>query len=338
MISQADLLRLSIGFMLKIPYTCAGLILLLGNIMQKQLITTMMLVAGVLLSGCEDKAQQEKIAQLTLQVSQLTAQNTALENALKEEKVLREAIIPVIFAEEEAIFDKSETVKFTESSEFAQKSEGALIYRIMGLKTNVDWLNSVLLEQLIRVNNTTMDNREEIHVTTQEQLIAQLQQAYDADKKDVTEGAYTIERELALNFEGQKERIATFSIDTYEFAGGAHGVGTRNYLMVDMRSHKLLTSEDIFQAGSEDKLKELIWQALTDPNYEKAMTEDESSKEKIDVTDNIYFDDDGVHFFYNVYQIGPYAAGVYDLLINWRELAPLLKPEFVQTYRIKRVK
>ena len=335
MISQADLLRLSIGFMLKIPYTCEGLILLLGNIMQKQLITTMMLGAGVLLSGCEDKAQQEKIAQLTLQVSQLTAQNTALENALKEEKALREAIVPVIFAEEEAIFDKSETVKFTESSELAQKSEGALIYRIMGLKTNVDWLNSVLLEQLIRVNNTTMDNREEIHVTTQEQLIAQLQQAYDADKKDVTEGAYTIERELALHFEGQKERIATFSIDTYEFAGGAHGVGTRNYLMVDMRSHKLLTSEDIFQIGSEDKLKELIWQALTDPNYEKAMTEDESSKEKIDVTDNIYFDDDGVHFFYNVYQIGPYAAGVYDLLINWRELAPLLKPEFVQTYRIK---
>ena len=335
MISQADLLRLSIGFMLKIPYTCEGLILLLGNIMQKQLITTMMLGAGVLLSGCEDKAQQEKIAQLTLQVSQLTAQNTALENALKEEKALREAIVPVIFAEEEAIFDKSETVKFTESSELAQKSEGALIYRIMGLKTNVDWLNSVLLEQLIRVNNTTMDNREEIHVTTQEQFIAQLQQAYDADKKDVTEGAYTIERELALHFEGQKERIATFSIDTYEFAGGAHGVGTRNYLMVDMRSHKLLTSEDIFQIGSEDKLKELIWQALTDPNYEKAMTEDESSKEKIDVTDNIYFDDDGVHFFYNVYQIGPYAAGVYDLLINWRELAPLLKPEFVQTYRIK---
>ena len=335
MISQADLLRLSIGFMLKIPYTCEGLILLLGNIMQKQLITTMMLGAGVLLSGCEDKAQQEKIAQLTLQVSQLSAQNTALENALKEEKALREAIVPVIFAEEEAIFDKSETVKFTESSEFAQKSEGALIYRIMGLKTNVDWLNSVLLEQLIRVNNTTMDNREEIHVTTQEQLIAQLQQAYDADKKDVTEGAYTIERELALHFEGQKERIATFSIDTYEFAGGAHGVGTRNYLMVDMRSHKLLTSEDIFQASSEDKLKELIWQALTDPNYEKAMTEDESSKEKIDVTDNIYFDDDGVHFFYSVYQIGPYAAGVYDLLINWRELAPLLKPEFVQTYRIK---
>lgn len=271
MISQADLLRLSIGFMLKIPYTCEGLILLLGNIMQKQLITTMMLGAGVLLSGCEDKAQQEKIAQLTLQVSQLSAQNTALENALKEEKALREAIVPVIFAEEEAIFDKSETVKFTESSEFAQKSEGALIYRIMGLKTNVDWLNSVLLEQLIRVNNTTMDNREEIHVTTQEQLIAQLQQAYDADKKDVTEGAYTIERELALHFEGQKERIATFSIDTYEFAGGAHGVGTRNYLMVDMRSHKLLTSEDIFQASSEDKLKELIWQALTDPNYEKAM-------------------------------------------------------------------
>ena len=335
MISQADLLRLSIGFMLKIPYTCEGLILLLGNIMQKQLITTMMLGAGILLSGCEDKAQQEKIAQLSLQVSQLTAQNTALENALKEEKALREAIVPVIFAEEEAIFDKSETVKFTESSEFAQKSEGALIYRIMGLKTNVDWLNSVLLEQLIRVNNTVMDNREEIHVTTQEQLIAQLQQAYDADKKDVTEGAYTIERELALHFEGQKERIATFSIDTYEFAGGAHGVGTRNYLMVDMRSHKLLTSEDIFQIGSEDKLKELIWQALTDPNYEKAMTEDESSKEKIDVTDNIYFDDDGVHFFYNVYQIGPYAAGVYDLLINWRELAPLLKPEFVQTYRIK---
>ncbi|OOF43683.1 hypothetical protein BKK51_11020 [Rodentibacter trehalosifermentans] len=289
----------------------------------KKTFISVAILAALFTTGCQDKEAQAKIEQLNQTVTQLTAENTQLKADLMTEKERVSKMIPAIFVEEDVVFKKSETIKYPkpQPEEEYLPEEGRIDYTISTLKTNIDWLNTLLWEELTRDGN---------NVPTREQVIQYYQKGFDETRRAMLEEpSLAFETNSWVNFIGQKEKLATFSIGTYDFTGGAHGMGGTRYLTVDLTSHKILKLNDLFDENSLPKVKALLWDNYT----QQGTIKDEdtfTSKADFNISDNIYIDSEGVHFIYSAYAIAPYAAGEPDLTLNWWQLEPLLKAEFKQ--------
>lgn len=291
--------------------------------MKKTFISALILTALFTATGCEDKEAKATIAQQTQTIAQLTAENTQL----KAEKEKAEKVIPAIFAEKDVIFEKVEKIKYSKSQErWFSSDEGEVNISLLGLKTNVAWLNDLLWSELVK--NDFGENVSK----TRDQMLSK----YKTIWNDVKE---SLEKEPELGFSsntwmmfvGQKEKLATFAIRYYSYTGGAHGLGGSEYLTIDMTTHKVLTLSDIIEQKKLPEVKELLWSFYTDSGRikdEEAFTK----KTDFDVSKNFYLAHDGIHFIYHEYEIASYAAGEQDLVIPWAWLQRenLLTSDFVK--------
>ena len=291
--------------------------------MKKTFISALILTALFTVTGCEDKEAKATIAQQTQTIAQLTAENTQL----KAEKEKAEKVIPAIFAEKDVIFEKVEKIKYSKSQErWFSSDEGEVNISLLGLKTNVAWLNDLLWSELVK--NDFGENVSK----TRDQMLSK----YKTIWNDVKE---SLEKEPELGFSsntwmmfvGQKEKLATFAIRYYSYTGGAHGLGGSEYLTIDMTTHKVLTLPDIIDQKKLPEVKELLWSFYT--NFGSTKDEDAFTKKTdFDVSENFYLAHDGIHFIYHEYEIASYAAGEQDLVIPWVWLQRenLLTSDFVK--------
>ena len=291
--------------------------------MKKTFISALILTALFTVTGCEDKEAKATIEQQTQTIAQLTAENTQL----KAEKEKAEKVIPAIFAEKDTIFEKVEKIKYSKSQErWFSSDEGEVNISLLGLKTNVAWLNDLLWSELVK--NDFGENVSK----TRDQMLSK----YKTIWNDVKE---SLEKEPELGFSsntwmifvGQKEKLATFAIRYYSYTGGAHGLGGSEYLTIDMTTHKVLTLSDIIEQKKLPEVKELLWSFYTD--YGRIKDEEAFTKKTdFDVSKNFYLAHDGIHFIYHEYEIASYAEGEQDLVIPWAWLQRenLLMPDFVK--------
>ena len=291
--------------------------------MKKTLISALILTALFTATGCEDKEAKATIAQQTQTIAQLTAENTQL----KAEKEKAEKVIPAIFAEKDVIFEKVEKIKYTPSQErWFERDEVEIDISLLGLKTNIDWLDELLWSELVKKEFG------ENAPKTRDQMLSK----YKTIWNDVKE---SLEKEPELGFSsntwmmfvGQKEKLATFAIRYYSYTGGAHGLGGSEYLTIDMTTHKVLTLSDIIEQKKLPEVKELLWSFYTD--YGRIKDEEAFTKKTdFDVSKNFYLAHDGIHFIYHEYEIASYAAGEQDLVIPWVWLQRenLLTSDFVK--------
>ena len=291
--------------------------------MKKTFISALILTALFTVTGCEDKEAKATIEQQTQTIAQLTAENTQL----KAEKEKAEKIIPAIFAEKDVIFEKVEKIKYSKSQErWFSSDEGEVNISLLGLKTNVAWLNDLLWSELVK--NDFGENVSK----TRDQMLSK----YKTIWNDVKE---SLEKEPELGFSsntwmmfvGQKEKLATFAMGYYSYTGGTHGVEGNEYLTVDMTTHKVLTLPDIIDQKKLPEVKELLWSFYT--NFGSTKDEDAFTKKTdFDVSENFYLAHDGIHFIYHEYEIASYAEGEQDLVIPWAWLQRenLLTSDFVK--------
>ena len=291
--------------------------------MKKTFISALILTALFTVTGCEDKEAKATIEQQTQTIAQLTAENTQL----KAEKEKAEKVIPAIFAEKDPIFEKVEKIKYTQAQErWFERDEVEIDISVLGLKTNIDWLDELLWTELVK--NEFGENAPK----TRDQMLSK----YKTIWNDVKE---SLEKEPELGFSsntwmmfvGQKEKLATFAIRYYSYTGGAHGLGGSEYLTIDMTTHKVLTLSDIIEQKKLPEVKELLWSFYTD--YGRIKDEEAFTKKTdFDVSKNFYLAHDGIHFIYHEYEIASYAAGEQDLVIPWVWLQRenLLTSDFVK--------
>jgi hypothetical protein len=112
-----------------------------------------------------------------------------------------------------------------------------------------------------------------------------------------------------------------------EYTGGAHGMHAALFLNIDLATKRPLTLDDIFTGEYKESLTDLIWnQLMADNNvttHEELEEMGYGSTGEIIPTDNFYLDKNGLTFYYNVYDIAPYAVGEvkvtipFDMLEQW---------------------
>ncbi|MBR6470567.1 MAG: DUF3298 domain-containing protein [Victivallales bacterium] len=151
----------------------------------------------------------------------------------------------------------------------------------------------------------------------------------DSEESCITGGLFE-HREYKVVY--ADENIASFRLEKTTYTGGMHpnmvvAVGT----VVRGRKEFPLKLEDIMTPEQIPQMTALIRQALR--KHFAANTDDELDKHlsrtnKPEPTQNFYYDDKGLHFVYNEYEIACYATGMIDVCIQWpRPLCALERPQ-----------
>jgi hypothetical protein len=137
----------------------------------------------------------------------------------------------------------------------------------------------------------------------------------------------------------QDSSLITIQTGGYSFAGGAHGGSLTLFLNWNTKTAKVIQLDDIFIANYKQPLTAIA---------EKIFRQQENLKDTSSLARDYFFKDNkfalnnnylitpiGIRFFYNQYEIKPYAAGTTDLFIPYTQIKTLLKPNTVLAQYIK---
>ena len=122
--------------------------------------------------------------------------------------------------------------------------------------------------------------------------------------------------------------LLTYYLLDYTYTGGAHGMETNNFTVVNIKTGEALTLNDLFKPGYETQLTSLLTSKLklmakTGP--EEKLSDHGFFVDDISPNSNFYITASGIGFFYNHYEIAPYASGQTDILLTFHDLLPILR-------------
>lgn len=116
----------------------------------------------------------------------------------------------------------------------------------------------------------------------------------------------------------------------YQYTGGAHGITSVNFNIYDLTTGNKVFYDDIFKSRTEDEVLDLILLKLQDDFRVDILY----SSDEIFLTKNIGFNQYGVTFVYNQYDIAPYVAGTIRVTISYKELYNYLSIDFINRMEI----
>lgn len=127
----------------------------------------------------------------------------------------------------------------------------------------------------------------------------------------------------------------TMSISEYSYLGGAHPNSRQTYLNFNKKTGQLIKIED-FITNRELllNLAEKQFREAYNLNPTQDLTAAGLFENQLVLPQNFAITQEGLHLFYNPYEIGPYAAGTYEVNLPWTRLEDVLKensiidPEF----------
>jgi hypothetical protein len=125
--------------------------------------------------------------------------------------------------------------------------------------------------------------------------------------------------------------ILTYYILSYAFTGGAHGLETQDFRVVDITTGRALTLSDLFLPGFETGLSQLLTSKLKEQNKmpETARLSDNGFfVDEVKPNTNFYITNRGIGFYYNHYELAPYANGPSDIFLTFEELLSLIREVF----------
>ena len=128
-----------------------------------------------------------------------------------------------------------------------------------------------------------------------------------------------------VNNEGN---LLTFSILSYAFTGGAHGLETQDFFSIDLLTGKIIHLEDILKPDQENELNNLLTNKLRQMigiSGTQKLTESGYFVEKVKANENFYLTGNGLGFFFNHYELAPYSFGFTDIFLTFNELEGLIK-------------
>lgn len=148
---------------------------------------------------------------------------------------------------------------------------------------------------------------------------------------------YNYEYQISTTLEaGRDSNVWNYTAVNFQYTGGAHPNTYAKYLNFDAKTGKKLTADEVFAKNGEAKICSLILQKLIEDVNKKMETDTITSVERLQsvgilldtdiyIPENFLLGKDGVTFYYNHYEIAPYAAGDFSLTVPYDEISAYLK-------------
>lgn len=196
------------------------------------------------------------------------------------------------------------------------------------LVTSNDWVNGFLDNQIFAPYAHEVNGKK---VTP-----ANFQQLTDLVVSDATEGEAAspyFTESIDMSFMGVYNQLALFSKTAASYShGAAHGVESIHYYVLDIAHEKQLTLDDILLPGQKPKLDALLHQAYRDWVKKNLSDLDLAEYEQdwpYKLTDNYTFDQNGLSFLYQEYEMAAYAFGLPELTVPYSQLKGIVKPQYL---------
>lgn len=119
----------------------------------------------------------------------------------------------------------------------------------------------------------------------------------------------------------QHQGMVEFTTHNYFYLGGAHGMHNSQIFHFDEKTGKELLIDDIFCGNYTAVLNSLVREAAADADG----VDDPYS---VEIHDNFFITTYGIQMHYDAYEIGCYAAGDFDLPIDYQNFKGVVKPEW----------
>ena len=170
-----------------------------------------------------------------------------------------------------------------------------------------------------------------------EVLLGEARELYFRNYKTSNEGLY---QEGSASFNWQKIQeirilhnehdILSLENYTYGFTGGAHGLSVSKFRVIDLKDGHQVTLDEIFRESFENDLRDIINFAARKKyklDRNQSLTDAGFFSEFIDAGPNFYLTKDGMGFYYNQYEVAPFALGPIDIFISYKEIRRILNSE-----------
>lgn len=166
---------------------------------------------------------------------------------------------------------------------------------------------------------------------TIEYLKSEAQGMKEAGMKETPQMTYELEvRKIADN-----NRYVSYATTSYAFLGGAHGSATNYAVNIAKASGKVLTlAVDTLQTKA---MQPILRKGILSYLHEQGDTTvtEKTLGDFLFIENGIiplpahtpYLADDGVHFVYQQYEIGPYAMGMVTFTVPYADIRPFLTKE-----------
>lgn len=160
-----------------------------------------------------------------------------------------------------------------------------------------------------------------------------LEQMFLKDLKSKEDGEaigawYSYYLEIDSRVQWYKNNLLVYRVDYNEYTGGAHGIYAANFLNIDLTNNRILKLDDIFTGDYVDMVTKQLWDQLSADNNGLSRQELEDmgygSTGELLPTENFFLDEDGITFYYNVYEFTPYVMGPTEIKLSYKNLEPFL--------------
>lgn len=129
------------------------------------------------------------------------------------------------------------------------------------------------------------------------------------------------------------DNAVTVNLTYSGFSGGAHGYGATRCTLVDLRTGKAVGPPGVFKAGDQwlKRMTELVGddlkqQFVDKPGFDEALQPANLAK-LLGQSHRYCWTGKELQLVFNSYDVGPYAAGPYEVDISYRRLKPILRPD-----------
>lgn len=183
-------------------------------------------------------------------------------------------------------------------------------------KVNVTWMPGIL---------------EALKKNYQEEFLTSLK---NISKSDISGSAASFNNifDAKHEIEFHTDKMATIHHLTYTYTGGAHGSTEHSFSNLDLQKMKPITLQDMFTPLGIQQLPALIDKKFrTDRKLKPSASLKEAGlfNDKINSASKEYFVTPlGIGFFYNQYEIAPYAAGAIEVFLPFSTLQTYILPAF----------
>jgi Deacetylase PdaC/Protein of unknown function (DUF3298) len=212
------------------------------------------------------------------------------------------------------------TLSFTEINEVFENNATIEINipRAEGNSQLASAINSKIENHIANMLNFSEDDADSISL---DDAVKKFDAEYNAFKNDFEESALVWEALFDGEVTYQSSEIISIAINSYLNTGGAHGNTNITFLNFNSRNGNLLGFDDLF-TNKEEFTKRIK------PYFDKE-TKDSNINYFFDegfyLPANIGFNEDGVIFFYNVYEIASYADGITEFTVPFEDINSFLK-------------
>ena len=136
----------------------------------------------------------------------------------------------------------------------------------------------------------------------------------------------TWENSIDGHFTGNYKGWTNYMFNFYSYKGGVHGLQTVCAIVFDSATGKELSQDDILKEYTHTAVAELLVKSIK----ESLSAEDSSltellEEDQIVPNNNFSVGKDGITWYFQPYEAGPYVLGGLAGTVSWKELKPFLK-------------